>query len=1448
MGGSTGKGSYNQTSTYSPPDWVLAGGRQSVETAQQLANTPFSIPVQPISGFTPQQLQAMQEVQDTQGMANPFYQQGADFVRSGANPDIAKYYGAESEGVVNQLNNIFGQQMAKATGDWQQQAGGIGADRIAIAQSELANQQGLSAGQTLSQIMQQSVGQALTGAQQQQQAGINLGNLGTGAQTAALQGAQSEMASGQIGQQQRQNELNSQYENILQRISWPFQTNQYLAGITSGVGPVMGGTGITSGNTKGSMMGMSGNSLGKGLTALPSLLPVAEGGSIPWDEDAVDGYALGGAVDPLEVGAGRANPLPIPMQSGGMEGVSFGQNGAITQGNPFAGLLDKLYAERDSLLAAHDGAARRAGGGEVGGGPAVPSLLAGSPTGIGKSVVPMLSVQGRPSPQQQQLMQYRGPDPMKLAQDGMKANQSSGQNAPNPFQPSPATYARGDWGGQSAAETAEAAQIGLDSGLKYNPLTGAVEARGGRIGAAEGGAVHMGLGGDPFGGENTPFSLSPEIGRQLTAGIAANMYGGQDNSQPQPFQAMPQVAQADPWNHVALPNAGETAPLPETPAPAPAPPPAAAPPAPAPPSGPPAPSPLGRADARFDARQDWAGQLGDWFKSRVGSSAQGTPPLSIPPTEGEHREQGAIDQLNATAAKPSMPGAPAAPVPQPPTGGLAAAPPASAAPQAAQPPPAAPPRTLQVGQPQPQPDMWSRQGSSADAQAIIDSARRLKMDPRTLAAIMHFESGFNPAATGPSGKGYPVRGLIGFDPANIRKYGEPGKTIAEQMPQVERYMLDRGWKPGVYAPNDLARAYSIVNAGGLDKNGDPYLTRRDTNGSVGEHLQRITNGSYAPADKFLYGDVSRETKDVRTGSIEGTQRNQPDYSGPPGYQGPSKMKQFLYTLATGDPTLAMKEEMMRFGLYEQAAKWDALRNYQYGSSDPRKNGSALADEATGTMKAIGATVGAHEMAHDPASIAGTAAAGRSPAAGASVRPAGGPSPAPAIAPSASAPARTLMDEAIQRQIMGLASGNPAVQQAAGRVLDGMVQRGYIDAHTLNQRIGAAKASFGFIPGLGPVQYTPDGGVRPLMPGSTAAPAVSGLLPPPSPGSMPTQATPPATLGAPAAAIPPATPAPAPAPSIPAAAPSAPTATPARTAPTPLPTGAEPRPAPAGAAAAQGVLSDPAFQPSAQPPRNSAEMAQNPAVSSLAQDERAWTEEGKKMIGAEAQEAMKDARGHLDADRQAEVMLAELKESLARLPKSGMLAPGPTLQLRNHIVGLYNDLARVTAPALGKDALPQVSPDTVGSIEQINKLANTLAFALARTLGSREAVQIVQQARQSVPSADVSQRGALFIMENLHAGIQMDRDYYSGLQNWSASNLLYGNSIKGYDDWFRQTHPPDLYRMRAAAAAARGPKDQPIDHSHLDVLRRNPDQAAKFDAYFQVPGLAEWYLKRWGVSP
>ena len=69
-----------------------------------------------------------------------------------------------------------------------------------------------------------------------------LGNLGTGAQTAALTGAQAQLSAGQQQQQTQQAGLTALYNQFLQQQSYPFQTTQFLANIAEGTGALSGST------------------------------------------------------------------------------------------------------------------------------------------------------------------------------------------------------------------------------------------------------------------------------------------------------------------------------------------------------------------------------------------------------------------------------------------------------------------------------------------------------------------------------------------------------------------------------------------------------------------------------------------------------------------------------------------------------------------------------------------------------------------------------------------------------------------------------------------------------------------------------------------------------------------------------------------------------------------------------------------------------------------------------------------------------------------------------------------------------------------------------------------------------------------------------------------------------------------------------------------------------
>jgi len=98
----------------------------------------------------------------------------------------------------------------------------------------------------------------------------------------------------------------------------------------------------------------------------------------------------------------------------------------------------------------------------------------------------------------------------------------------------------------------------------------------------------------------------------------------------------------------------------------------------------------------------------------------------------------------------------------------------------------------------------------ARAAAINRVARQIGADPLDLATVISYESAgkFSPSIYG--GKGGRHLGLIQFGPAEQKHYGvHAGQSFDEQMNAVGRYLVDRGYKPGM----DRAQLYSTINAG-----------------------------------------------------------------------------------------------------------------------------------------------------------------------------------------------------------------------------------------------------------------------------------------------------------------------------------------------------------------------------------------------------------------------------------------------------------------------------------------------------------------------------------------------------------------------------------------------------------------------------------------------------------
>jgi hypothetical protein len=317
--GSSGGGTQQVSSTSGPPQSVLDNYNNVVSRATTAANAPLQQYTGPmVAGFTPAQQQAFDTVNNAQGAANPYINAAAGFASSGTTPvtptafspqAVQQYESPYTNDVVNttranidesnaeQQQGVVGNAIAK--GAW-------GGDRAGVAQGELARQQKLAEDQTLAGLRNQGYSQALGEFNTEQQTGVGaqeaqnwlaenaasqFGALGNEAQNSALSGASAQLQTGALQQQLAQSEINIPYEQFLQRQAYPFQTTNYLANITEGIGGNSGGTSTTTSpapSTTGQIAGLGlgalgviGGTGGFGSNGWLTNLFAARGGRIP---------------------------------------------------------------------------------------------------------------------------------------------------------------------------------------------------------------------------------------------------------------------------------------------------------------------------------------------------------------------------------------------------------------------------------------------------------------------------------------------------------------------------------------------------------------------------------------------------------------------------------------------------------------------------------------------------------------------------------------------------------------------------------------------------------------------------------------------------------------------------------------------------------------------------------------------------------------------------------------------------------------------------------------------------------------------------------------------------------------------------------------------------------------------------------------------------------------
>lgn len=259
--------STTSTQTIQIPPEVMARYKAINERAEKVASQPFQkYTGELVAGLTDQQKAGMADVNAAAGMAQPYYNQAADYTKAGAQSvgkltadQIAQYQNPYTQSVIDPTIKALRQQQGQDLAQQQAQAiksGGFGGDRAGIARATTMGQQDLARAMTESGLRSKAYDQAVQTAMNQQgvaasdlerqmKAGTQFANLGSGAQAAALEGAKAKIGAGTLEQQTKQADLTAQYQQYLQELGFPYQQAQFLANIAIGTGQNSGSTTTT---------------------------------------------------------------------------------------------------------------------------------------------------------------------------------------------------------------------------------------------------------------------------------------------------------------------------------------------------------------------------------------------------------------------------------------------------------------------------------------------------------------------------------------------------------------------------------------------------------------------------------------------------------------------------------------------------------------------------------------------------------------------------------------------------------------------------------------------------------------------------------------------------------------------------------------------------------------------------------------------------------------------------------------------------------------------------------------------------------------------------------------------------------------------------------------------------------------------------------------------------
>lgn len=330
----------SKTTTSAPPSNVQAAYNSTLAQAEQTAAQPLQLyQGQMVAPLNSTQTGAISDITADQDIAQPYITAAQNDINAGTNAITPTPF---SEAAVDQYESPYTSQVVNATEqqlqlqDAQQQqalqgnavaSGAYGGDRSAVLQSSLAGQQDVANNATIANLENAGYTQALgefntqqaTGIQTQeannanlQQAGYALGSLGTEAQNTALTGASAALNAGTIEQNLAQENLNVPYEQYLQEQAYPYQQEDFLSGIETGLGSLSGGTNTSTSNP--------------GTLGMLQQLGIKTGGRVP--RRHLDDGGASGPQGPSPLQLAQMNP--IFLQQLASQDVSSGAPGGTS--------------------------------------------------------------------------------------------------------------------------------------------------------------------------------------------------------------------------------------------------------------------------------------------------------------------------------------------------------------------------------------------------------------------------------------------------------------------------------------------------------------------------------------------------------------------------------------------------------------------------------------------------------------------------------------------------------------------------------------------------------------------------------------------------------------------------------------------------------------------------------------------------------------------------------------------------------------------------------------------------------------------------------------------------------------------------------------------------------------------------------------------------------------